>query len=90
MSFVGKINQYTCSGCGETMTTVDRDDGTTPMAIGCQIHLTCGGRMISHMYLVDQTLEPTHEWYRPTGKVQKAYREHVAMGGLLIRKIDGK
>ena len=45
--------------------------------------------MISHMYLVDQTLEPTHEWYRPTGKVQKAYREHVAMGGLLIRKISG-
>lgn len=89
MSFEGRINQYTCDTCGGTITTVDHADGATPMMLACQTSSTCMGRMMSRMYRVDQTLTPTHEWYKPTGKVKKIYRQHVAMGGLLIRKIVG-
>lgn len=87
MMFKGKLNQYTCEGCGAVITTIDRDEGTTPMFLDCRSEKPCGGRMVSSMYQVDQWLQPTHEWYKPAGKVPPVYREHVEMGGLLIRKI---
>ena len=38
------------------------------------------------MHMVDQSLNPDFEWYKPKGKVKdRAMREHVAMGGLMIR-----
>lgn len=84
---VGDINQYTCKTCGKHIVTVDRDDGTTPFMIACQRSPACPGPMASHAYRVSQDLRPSHEWYKPVGKVKPAYRHHVAMGGLLLRPI---
>lgn len=84
----GKKNQYTCDTCGGVITTVDLDEGTTSMFLACRATEDCNGRMISSMYRVDQSLEPTHEWYTPE-KLPKdrAMRQHVKMGGLLIRPV---
>lgn len=87
MSFKGKKNIYTCSTCGAKIITVDLDEGTTPMFLSCRATPNCAGRMSSAMYQVDQTQQPTHEWYKPTGKVRGAFREHVERGGLLIRVV---
>lgn len=84
---IGKINQYTCQHCGGKITTIDRDDGVTPFFLSCRVTQGCRGSMNSSMYQVSQDIKPTHEWYKPTGKVKKIFREHVAMGGLLIRKV---
>lgn len=89
MSYQGKINQYTCNQCSGIITTIDRDHGTTPFYLNCRATPGCGGSMRSSMYLVDQTLKPDHEWYKPTGKIRnRAMREHVRMGGLDIRPIS--
>jgi len=82
------VNQYTCSECKQTITTIDRHEGTTPFMLPCKATPGCRGLMVSAMYAVDQTLAPTHEWYKP-GKLPKnpGMREHVAQGGLLIRPI---
>ncbi len=91
---IGKINQYTCGVCGCTITTIDRDEGTTPFMLICIAGRNCAGKMKSHMYLVDQTLKPNFEWYKPnlaSLKNRKRHlREHVALGGLLIRPIEVK
>lgn len=84
------INMYTCRFCGKQIITIDREDGVTPFMIPCQVRPMCPGNMMSHMYQVDQTLIPTHEWYQPTGKVSRKYRQHVEMGGLLLRRIKEK
>lgn len=82
-----KVNQYTCDTCGQTITTIDRDYGTTPFRLYCRVTDDCDGNMCSHHYMVDQTLTPDYEWYKPT-KAKGANREHVKLGGLLIRKIQ--
>lgn len=96
----GKKNVYTCEGCGESIVTVNLEEGVTPFMVGCRIN-GCSeqlppGRAIapamkSHFYRVDQTLEPTHEWYRPRGsalsKLSATAQEHVANGGLLLREV---
>jgi hypothetical protein len=87
--FKDRINQYTCDTCGGTITTIDRDDGTTPMMLACRF-TGCNGRMMSHMYRVQPGLTPDHEWFKPTGKVARIHREHVSRGGLLIRKIGSE
>jgi len=84
---IGQINQYTCQVCGGTITTIDRDQGVTPFMLSCQISGTCTGNMQSSYYLVNQSLTPTHEWYKPTDKVPKGFREYVRKGGLMLRKI---
>lgn len=88
MSKERPINQYTCQTCGGIITTVDRDEGTTPFMLNCRATPGCSGTMRSAMYQVDQSLSPTFEWYKPTGKIRnRDLREHVQMGGLLIRPI---
>ena len=84
----GKKNQYTCNTCGGVITTIDLDEGTTSMFLACRASDDCAGRMISSMYRVDQSLTPTHEWYTPD-KLPKdrGMRQHVEMGGLLIRPV---
>lgn len=82
-------NQYTCNKCGGSIITRDLDEGTTSFYLDCRATEGCEGRMISSVYRVDQSLTPTHEWYKPTGKIPAAARQHVAMGGLLIRPIEG-
>lgn len=94
-------NAYICNLLHSTV-TVHKDAGTTPMFLSC---LTCGKRAVSRMGQVDDSLIPTHEWYKPTDEdciaeaerisqeketykyTLHAIREHVAMGGLLLRKI---
>lgn len=88
MSYKGKINQYTCRLCGKKITTIDRDEGTTPAMLHCRATPRCTGTMFSAMYQVNQLLKPDYEWYKPTGKVKAVEREHVEMGGLLIRKVQ--
>lgn len=82
-----RTNRYTCGTCGGHIITVDRDEGVTPMFLNCRATPGCGGRMASEMYLVLDGEAPTHEWYRPTGKVKARDRDYVASGGLLIRPI---
>jgi hypothetical protein len=46
----------------------------------------------SSMYRTDQSQTPSHEWYKPDEiefeKLDPQSREHVASGGLLLRKIQ--
>ena len=87
-----KINVYTCDDCGHEHVTVDVDEGTTPMFMRCKNRLSggrgCGGRAVSAMYRVDQSLTPGWEWYRPkrTAGLTPAAREHVRLGGLVLRR----
>lgn len=86
MALKGRINQYTCEVCGCSITTKDVDEGTTPMFLLCRVTKGCTGRMISSMYRVDQTLTPTHEWYKPRKMPRNlAMRDHVERGGLMLR-----
>lgn len=89
MSFKGKLNIYQCRDCEWERVTIDRDHGTTPFMIDCQ---GCGKYAQSRCYRVEQDLKPTHEWYVPDTKeyrkIKNPYvREHIDMGGLLMRPI---
>ena len=64
----GKINVYTCSNNHKTV-TIDVDNGTTPMFLRCE---TCGLMGASAMYMCDQDLTPTHEWYRMKDELEVA------------------
>lgn len=83
-----KINIYTCPDGHQTV-TVDRDEGVTPFIIDCE-HGDCKKEAKSSFYRVDQTLIPTHEWYKPesTEGLGAWEKEHVEMGGLSFRKIE--
>lgn len=87
----GQINVYTCQTCHQRLVTVDRDDGVTPMFLGCTSGNRCEYPMISAGYQCDQTEPPTHEWYRPSLKNARrrgpSMLEHVKLGGLDIRPI---
>ena len=88
----GKKNVYVCGRCGWKLVTVDVDDGTTPAMTDCG---KCNGVAESSMYHVDQTLEPTHEWYSPdVDELCQLLRDgrratfvHTKKGGLLLREI---
>lgn len=92
MSYKGKKNVYTCPH-GHKTVTVDVDDGTTPFMLRCRQRADDGKHNCTEMarssfYQVNQSLEAEFEWYKPDiKKVSKSEKEHVRMGGLLIRKI---
>lgn len=88
----GKKNIYTCANCGHHIVTVDREEGTTPFMIGCTA-FDCAGHMKSSFYRVfDQSMRPSHEWYKPThpelATESQAVQQHCHYGGLLMRPID--
>src|SRR4051794_26368560 len=89
MSFAGRINVYRCPH-GQDTVTIDAVEGTTPFMIRCRCG--CDEMAQSQMYRVDQTLRPNYEWYSPDQaerkKLDPATREHVRMGGLLMRRLD--
>lgn len=89
---VGMINAYDCEVCGLRIITVNHDAGTTPYLVGCKAD-GCRGLMVSQFYRVSQTLAATHEWYRPDeaerASLTDDMREHVEMGGLLLRPVVG-
>lgn len=88
----GKINVYTCQ-LGHQTVTVDLEEGVTPFMIRCKqkhgLKYDCTEMAQSCMYACPQILTPEYEWYKPTDlkKLNKGEREHVAQGGLLLRKI---
>lgn len=84
-------NIYQCDACRGVIVTVDRDEGVTPFMIDCRATEGCGGVMKSHFYRCDQTYRAEFEWYRP-GRLERLFlnrrtKEHVKMGGLLLRKV---
>ena len=83
----GMINQYVCSKCGGEITTVNLHEGTTPAMLACRVTDGCDGNMFSQHYLVDQGLMADYEWYKPNKLPKGVMREHVKMGGLLLRKL---
>lgn len=83
---VGRKNAYECKKCGSYIITIDRDPGVTPFMIKCE---NCGDMAKSKFYRVQNWLEPTHEWYRPTtlAGVDPKYYDHLGRGGLILRPI---
>lgn len=86
-----RLNRYVCRACGGSVVTVDRVEGVTPFYLDCYATKGCNGPMMSSFYRVEGDPTPTFEWYRP-GKAERkgldpATREHVKLGGLLIRPI---
>jgi len=81
----GRINAYVCPK-GHTTVTIDCEEGTTPFMIECP---KCKKLAKSQMYTVEQTLEPSYEWYKPVGYdgLTDIDLDHVKKGGLLLRKI---
>lgn len=92
MSFQGKKNIYVCQLCFGHIVTVDTDHGTTPFMIECKVTDGCRGLMESSFYRVfDQRIKPSHEWYKPEAAevAEKSVhiKQHVEMGGLLLREV---
>lgn len=86
-----KLNIYVCRACKGHIVTRDVDEGTTPFMTGCKATPGCRGIMQSSMYRVfDQTMAEGWQWYKPTNAeaVAPNVREHVKMGGLLLRRVD--
>lgn len=102
-----KKNAYVCPQLHITVTE-DRDEGTTPMFIDCPNCPVLPSekeevkRMaVSLMYRINQNLNATHEWYKPTKSEMddffadmypgafQALHKHVKDGGLLIREKRG-
>lgn len=86
----GKKNIYVCRSCCGHIVTVDRDAGVTPFTTRCMATPGCSGLMQSSLYRVfDQAIGPDHEWYRPSSiaGLSAGTADHVAKGGLLLRKI---
>lgn len=89
-----RINAYTCETCRQTIGTVDREEGVTPMFLLCRATSGCGGSMTSHMHRSNSGvlfITPTFEWRKPTPQERetcsKDTLEHVDRGGLLIYPI---
>ncbi len=93
MENAGKKNIYKCDTCGHQIVTINLADGVTSFMVACRSDRRCTGFMHSMFYNVDQSLNPTHEWYRPEGKelkrMSEAMQYHVQMGGLDLRQVSG-
>jgi len=108
----GAINAYKCPVCDGLTVTRNLVDGTTPFLITCRATPGCVGVAQSQFYKVDQSLQPTAEWFKPKQAelsehirqamemfkippaqrrhVERDVREHVRLGGLLLRDIRSK
>jgi len=91
MSLVGKRNAYTCKTCGQTIITVDVDEGTTPFMLACRATIGCDGMSESHLYtgfVVNGSEPAMFDWRKPTkkeySKSSPAMQQHFDMGGLQI------
>ena len=87
----GKRNIYACSACKHKFVTIDLVEGTTPFMLRC-LHCKDSSAQ-SSCYKVPQDLLPTHEWYKPDEAEYAKLdsdpntKEHVDMGGLLVRPV---
>lgn len=92
-----RLNRYTCEICGDSIITIDRELGVTPMFIACRAprdagQPKCKGMMISSMYQ-NVAGTPSFEWRKPTKEENAALdiylrEEHVDRGGLLLYPIE--
>ena len=78
-----KKNIYTCEICKNEVNTANRDEGTTPMMIGCVVE-GCIGLGRSHFYHVDQSIVPEMIFIRPKNKdewkiVKEQLKEEIRM-----------
>lgn len=87
-----KINTYTCPK-GHVTVTIDIVEGVTPMMLRCKQKDQDGKHNCTEMaksawYNCDQKLTPEYEWYKPDSLkgLNSSEREHVKLGGLLLRK----
>lgn len=98
MGFQGRENAYLCDVCGGYTSTIDVDDGVTPMLIACRASGNegeCSGTAHSLMYpsgpRPDRVPAPAWEWYAPDTielmNVDQETFQHCRKGGLLLRKI---
>lgn len=86
-----RINKYICQVCGGAIVTIDRDEGITPPVIACKATDGCTGAMTSNFYAVDESENPTFEFYRPQniiGEIDDDTRRYLDGGGLVLRKIS--
>jgi len=96
VSSKGRENVYICPVCGGYTTTIDVDDGVTPMFLRCRATGKvgdCPGMAVSEMY--PEGPRPAHipppafEWYRPSPaeveKMEPDMQVHVRAGGLELR-----
>jgi len=91
----GAENYYYDLTCRKGIVTIDKDAGTTPMAIACRATTSCGGKAISQGYPDQQSKPawlgpPTYEWYRPEeidDDADTVEADHLMNGGLLLRRI---
>jgi hypothetical protein len=87
LSFVGKLNRYTCQLCGSAIITKDVDDGVTPFLIDC-VSNRCQGMMQSACYRPGINGTPTYIWRRPVAsefeKASEAMQHHYNLGGLVM------
>ena len=92
MSTIGRQNVYTCETCKESIVTVHRDDGTTPIFLLCKATPQCSGRMVSSYYPSGPLPDPEWEWYRPHEKAAKrmgpGMLDYTRMGGLSLRRVS--
>lgn len=84
-----KKNAYRCEGeTSHTTITIDRDKGVTPFMTKCPV---CEATTVSSMYRVAQSMEPTHEWFRPPADKWHTYKAHtqlhLSIGGLILEEI---
>jgi hypothetical protein len=97
--FRERLNAYRCDDCGRYTVTIDRDEGVTPMFLGCRADGTedyaCGGRAVSLGYPKGPRPSwavPAWEWYKPDAaelaRMSPEMRDHVQRGGLALRKIE--
>lgn len=90
----GARNAYQCNACAGHAVTEHADAGTTPMFLmSCKVTEGCPGRMVSGMYrpVPVELGEPAWQWYTPDAAeirtLSRGEREHVNLGGLLLRPI---
>jgi hypothetical protein len=101
----GARNAYQCQKCKGHVVTVHVDPGVTPMFLACRVNgepaarvedVICDGQMVSGMYrpFSEELGEPTYEWYTPEkreySRLPFRTKDHVDMGGLLLRPIITK
>jgi hypothetical protein len=93
-NLIGRENPYTCQDCGGITNTAHVDDGVTPFMLDCRATPGCKGWAHSAGYpkgpRPPHIPAPTWEWYRPdakeAAKLSPGMADHVAQGGLLIRR----
>ena len=98
MSHKNRWNVYACPICLRFTTTIDVDDGVTPMFLDCRASGRvgdCPGIAMSEWYpdgpRPSYIPPPTFEWYKPSAeeveKMDPTMQDHCRKGGLEIRPI---